>query len=114
MTDKPDKLKKENKSQCLLSVIFASTVSIVVGFFFGSDFRQSHEPILEPIPIEQSLLGAPPELVEMAKKMALKHQVDISLIFAMIKQESSWRSDVVSHAGAIGLMQIMPPTGRSF
>jgi soluble lytic murein transglycosylase-like protein len=113
MTYKPNKLKKENKSQCLLIVIIASIVSIFVGIFLGSGFH-SNKPILEPIPLEQSLLGAPPELVEMAKKMALKHQVDISLIFAMIKQESNWKSNVVSHAGAIGIMQIMPSTGRSF
>jgi soluble lytic murein transglycosylase-like protein len=107
-----DKLKKENKSQCLLSVILAGIVGIFVGIFFGSGFLQ--KPILEPIPLEQSLLDAPIELVDMTKKMALKHQVDISLIFAMIKQESNWKSDVVSHAGAIGLMQIMPSTGHSF
>ena len=35
-----------------------------------------------------------------------------SLIKAVAYQESGWRQDVVSSAGAIGVMQVMPATGR--
>lgn len=34
-----------------------------------------------------------------------------ALIFAVIHAESSFRPDVVSHAGAVGLMQVMEETG---
>ena len=35
----------------------------------------------------------------------------VDLICGLITQESGWKSNIVSHAGAIGLMQIMPATG---
>lgn len=42
--------------------------------------------------------------------MAKKH--DAFLVYAMMKQESQFRDWVVSPAGAVGLLQIMPGTGR--
>jgi soluble lytic murein transglycosylase-like protein len=43
---------------------------------------------------------------------ALKRDVDPWLVYAIIKVESSFRPRVVSKAGEIGLMQVMPATGR--
>ena len=43
---------------------------------------------------------------------ARAHNVDPLLLHAVIKQESGYRAQVVSHAGARGLMQVMPGTGR--
>lgn len=50
------------------------------------------------------------EIHEMSIKYA---NLNIDLICATITHESAktWRPDVVSHAGAMGLMQIMPATG---
>lgn len=39
------------------------------------------------------------------------YKIDWRLILAMIRQESAFTSDAVSHAGAYGFMQIMPRTG---
>lgn len=39
------------------------------------------------------------------------YKLDWRLVLAMIKQESAFTSDAVSHAGAYGFMQIMPRTG---
>ena len=36
---------------------------------------------------------------------------DPYLVLSVMRCESSFRSDAVSHAGAIGLMQVMPDTG---
>lgn len=44
---------------------------------------------------------------------ARTHRVDPLLLHAVIKQESGYRQRAVSHAGARGLMQVMPATGRS-
>lgn len=47
-------------------------------------------------------------------KMSLKYtHIDVDLICATITHESAltWRADIKSNAGAIGLMQIMPTTG---
>lgn len=45
--------------------------------------------------------------------VAHRHRVDPLLLHAVIKQESGYRQSVRSHAGALGLMQIMPATGAS-
>jgi soluble lytic murein transglycosylase len=35
-----------------------------------------------------------------------------ALVFGLVRQESRFRADVVSSAGAVGLMQLMPPTAK--
>jgi Transglycosylase SLT domain len=47
------------------------------------------------------------------QNVARRHRVDPLLLHAVIKQESGYRQAVRSHAGAVGLMQIMPGTGAS-
>jgi soluble lytic murein transglycosylase-like protein len=44
---------------------------------------------------------------------ANRHRIDPLLLHAVIQQESGYRQFIVSQAGARGLMQIMPATGRS-
>ncbi len=51
-------------------------------------------------------------LEEIVREAARKHKVDENLICAIINQESRWKQNAVSHAGAIGVMQIMPKTGK--
>lgn len=43
---------------------------------------------------------------------ARTHKVDPLLLHAVIRQESSYRPSATSRAGARGLMQVMPATGR--
>jgi soluble lytic murein transglycosylase-like protein len=43
---------------------------------------------------------------------ARRYSVPASLALAVAWQESGWRQDVVSHAGAIGVMQLLPATGE--
>ncbi len=50
------------------------------------------------------------ELVEANAKL---HDIDIAWIFAVMRQESAFMDDARSHAGAMGLMQLMPATARS-
>ena len=48
---------------------------------------------------------------ELVMREAREWGVDPIVMAAIIRQESAFKSDIVSHAGAIGLMQVMPPTG---
>jgi Transglycosylase SLT domain len=50
---------------------------------------------------------------DLIAETAIRHKVDPLFLHAVIWQESRYRAFVVSHAGARGLMQIMPATGRS-
>lgn len=43
---------------------------------------------------------------------AERHGIDPNLLFAVMRVESVYQRRIVSHAGAIGLTQIMPRTGR--
>ncbi|MGQ0792732.1 MAG: transglycosylase SLT domain-containing protein [Deltaproteobacteria bacterium] len=47
------------------------------------------------------------------KRFALKHGLDELLAYSIIREESRFDRNAVSRAGAIGLMQLMPATGRS-
>ncbi|MFH1873668.1 MAG: lytic transglycosylase domain-containing protein [Pseudomonadota bacterium] len=46
--------------------------------------------------------------------MAAKHNVPVELICGVILQESGGKAKAVSHAGAKGLMQLMPATAKRF
>ena len=48
---------------------------------------------------------------ELVKREAAEWGIDPYMMAAIIRQESAFKADIVSHAGAIGLMQVMPPTG---
>ncbi|WP_353856585.1 lytic transglycosylase domain-containing protein [Bacillus sp. Bos-x628] len=53
------------------------------------------------------------EINQIVSQMAQKHGVPEKLIHAVIQQESGYRTNAVSHAGALGLMQLMPSTAKS-
>ncbi|HEY5536309.1 MAG TPA: transglycosylase SLT domain-containing protein [Ignavibacteria bacterium] len=50
---------------------------------------------------------------ELIKKECNIYKLDWRLILSIIRQESYFDPNAVSHAGALGLMQIMPGTGSS-
>lgn len=45
-------------------------------------------------------------------KLAQHHQLSPATIYAIIRKESIFQPDIKSHAGALGLMQVMPATAR--
>jgi len=52
------------------------------------------------------------EFALLIAKESYRNNLDPLLVLAVIKTESSFRKSVVSHKGAIGLMQILPNTGH--
>jgi len=76
------------------------------------DFERLQKQLLS-IPTKASPPETTPPLYAMADKAALQHGIDPLLFRALIKQESNWNPNAVSHAGAAGLTQLMPATAKS-
>jgi len=64
------------------------------------------------IPIELYRLLYPIYYTDHLQKHTTNYEIDPLFVAAMIREESSYNADIVSYAGAVGLMQIMPATGR--
>ena len=58
-------------------------------------------------------LRFPLQHAELVEQNANLHGIDIAWVFAVMRQESAFMSHARSHAGAMGLMQLMPATARS-
>ena len=54
----------------------------------------------------------PRAYAEHVDKAAQEYGIDPNLLFAVMRVESIYNRRIISYAGAIGLMQIMPRTGR--
>ena len=54
----------------------------------------------------------PKKYLEFVNEYAEEYKVDPLLVFAIIKAESNFNSNVVSSSGAIGLMQLMDATAK--
>ncbi|MCA9575768.1 MAG: transglycosylase SLT domain-containing protein [Polyangiales bacterium] len=60
-----------------------------------------------------SEVGARPRAhAHLVEEAALRHGLDPNLLFAIMRVESVYQQGIISYAGAIGLAQIMPRTGR--
>ncbi len=68
----------------------------------------------EELPAEVLQILFPVAYWDLIRTHAPSQNLDPFLIAALMAQESSFDADVVSHANAIGLMQILPSTGRSY
>ena len=64
------------------------------------------------VEIDEALLkkSHPLEYGEVVENASKEYSVPKELVYAVIKTESSFKSDAKSHKGAIGLMQITPET----
>lgn len=74
---------------------------ICFGIYFLSQVQSVQKNYLYPYPYQETV-----------QKYAREYHVDSSLCVAVVKVESKFKHDAVSHRGALGLMQIMPETGK--
>ena len=91
----PSSKKKKRKLRPIISVGIFFAVAIIIAAVCYGFFKE------ETIPIAYESL---------VEKYAAEYSLDESLIFAVIKTESSFNPDAVSSAPAHGLMQITPDT----
>lgn len=84
------------KAQTVLIILI---VSLLLGFLLDLVFRG----------VETTLIY-PQKYASTVKKYSEKYSVPQELVYAVIKTESNFKSDAVSSAGAIGLMQMLPET----
>jgi hypothetical protein len=59
---------------------------------------------------QQQAQAAPAEIERIIERASAKYGVPIELVRAVVAVESAFRVNAVSHAGAQGLMQLMPDT----
>ena len=52
------------------------------------------------------------EILDLIDKTAQKYGIDEKLVRALVNQESGFNPNAKSHAGALGLMQLMPSTAQ--
>lgn len=98
--------RKEKKLIKLIKklIILIILVIIVLSIFYKIDFKNIRNQILMMIyKLEYS---------EYVKKYSEEYDVDKYLIFAIIKAESNFEQDAVSHREAKGLMQLMYSTAE--
>jgi len=62
---------------------------------------------------EDLQLRFPVKYNTLVESEAQRNRIDSSWVYGVIRRESAWREDVVSPAGAVGLMQLMPATAKS-
>ncbi|MBR6163065.1 lytic transglycosylase domain-containing protein [bacterium] len=53
------------------------------------------------------------QILDLVSKISEKYDMDEDLVNAVIRQESGFKTDAVSSAGAQGLMQLMPQTAKA-
>jgi len=70
-----------------------------------------------PVPTKPDFEGrtrySQPEILRAITFYAKRYHLDPALLHAVIKTESDFRQDVVSHKGAVGLMQLTPDTAAT-
>lgn len=73
---------------------------------------QNQTPAISATTPQPLQLSSSPAIEEIIGKASRQYGVDVALIKAVIKTESNFNPKAVSHAGAQGLMQLMPGTAR--
>ncbi len=97
----------------IISLFFLSNVT---GFFFSQAFGPAADAVsqfVETIPSDIPVSGDC-DLDWTIYRAAQQAGLDPRLVHAVIQQESRYQKQALSHAGAQGLMQLMPATAKRF
>lgn len=86
----------------LTLILIVAAFGVIVFFFTGDSMSGLKGKVYSVI--------YPQKYSEQVQRSAAEFQVDEALVYAVIRTESGFRPEVESHAGAVGLMQLMPST----
>lgn len=100
----------------LTSLNFSEETYSGLGFEMNWEEARAVELIVSHL-AEKNALIPDEELREVARTVydaSRRYAVDYRLVLAVMDAESNFRQDVVSEAGAIGIMQVKPVVARTF
>lgn len=86
---------------------YASGIATVRQLYPQLEARKLEEV---PLPVWRAVYPLPYE--SSLRRAATRQRVAPMLVAGLIRQESTFQPDAVSRAGAVGLMQVLPKTGR--
>jgi soluble lytic murein transglycosylase len=78
--------------------------------------RERHDTLLQPAGVEQRAIWTalfPRPYASAVNEAAAREQIPEELVFAVMRKESGYKPNVVSQADAVGLLQLIVPTGRA-
>jgi soluble lytic murein transglycosylase len=78
--------------------------------------RERQDTLLQPAGVEQRAVWTalfPRPYAKAVNEAAAREQIPEELVFAVMRKESGYKPNVVSQADAVGLLQLIVPTGRA-
>lgn len=75
-------------------------------------FKQNRPATIDSASLAFWTIGYPRPYAELFSRHSATNRLSDALVLSLAKAESSFRAEVKSHAGAIGLMQLMPATAK--
>ncbi len=88
----------------------AASTTLIEQSIKDNETTPENQPISGPVSVQEEPNLPPKYYTELVKKYSARYHLDWPLVLAVMKQESQFDKEAISHVGAYGLMQIMPLT----
>ena len=89
-------------------------VSVVKGKLVVTNAAPNPPVVFSPAPVREAPDSMPTHIQSLVNSISKTHGVDPRLVAAVMKVESNYNRLAKSSKGALGLMQLIPETGRRF